>query len=63
MSAGSFLGDRRLEAALHDVTANWSRERARLDELLAKVAAGAQGAAVVYAQVDGAVASACRVTP
>jgi hypothetical protein len=58
--AAGCLGDRRLEEALHEVTANWSRERARLDELLAGVAAGAQRAAVRYAQVESAVVGACR---
>lgn len=53
------LGDHRLAAALHDVIANWSGERARLDELLAKIAAGAQEAAIAYARVDAAVAGAC----
>jgi hypothetical protein len=54
------LGDRRLEAALHEVTANWSRERARLDDLLTQVAACAHRAAVGYAQAEAAVAGACR---
>lgn len=60
--AAGVFGDRRLEAALHDVTSNWARERARLDDLLARAAAAAHRASVTYAAADAAVAAASRAS-